>query len=72
MPFIFSLEIIRVIVPELCLFFWTPESTADAAAVIPNGAKIFLPMELLLSLTDFLLNNKPINHPDWIILDICV
>ena len=35
------MEIIKVIVPEPCIFFWISESTAKAAAVIPNGAKIF-------------------------------
>ena len=42
--------IIKVVVPESCIFFWIPGSIAEAAAVIPSGATIFLPMELLLSL----------------------
>ena len=39
--FIPSFEIIKVVVPEPCIFFWIPASIAEAAAVIPNGAKTF-------------------------------
>ena len=38
MSFISSFEIIKVFVPEPCIFFWIPASIAEAAAVIPNGA----------------------------------
>ena len=41
MPFISSFEMIKVVVPEPCIFFWIPASIAEAAAVIPNGARIF-------------------------------
>ena len=41
MSFISSFEIIRVGVPETCIFFWIPASIAEAAAVIPNVAKVF-------------------------------
>ena len=48
-PFISSFEMIKVVVPEPCIFFWIPASIAEAAAVIPNGARIFfLPKELPL------------------------
>ena len=52
MSFISSFEIIKVVVPEPCIFFWIPASIAEAAAVIPNRAKTFLIKELLLSLMD--------------------
>ena len=42
MPFSSSFEIIKVVcLPEPCIFSWIPASIAEAAAVIPNGAKIF-------------------------------
>ena len=41
MSFISSFEIIKVAVSESWVFFWIPESNAEAAAVILNGAKIF-------------------------------
>ena len=44
MSFISSFEIIKVIVPEQCIFFWISVSIAEAAAVIPNRTKI---LELL-------------------------
>ena len=50
MSFISSFKIIEVVVPEPCIFFWIPASIAEGPAVIPNGAKYFLPMELLLLL----------------------
>ena len=56
MSFISSFEIIKVVVPEPCIFFWIPASIAEAAAVIPNGArKHFLLKGLLLSLVDLLI-----------------
>ena len=54
MSFISSFEIIKVVVLESC-FFLNPASIAEAAAAISNGAKIFLPTELLLSLMDLLI-----------------
>ena len=39
--FISSLEIVKVVVPEPCIFFWILASVAKTAAVMPNGAKIF-------------------------------
>ena len=41
MSFIYSFEIIKVVVPEPCIFFWISTWSAEAAAVIRNGAKIF-------------------------------
>ena len=38
---IFSFQIIKVVVPESCIFFGSLASIAEGAAVIPNGAKIF-------------------------------
>ena len=63
MSFMFLFEIIKCVVceaenegrPEPCIFFWIPALIAEAAAVIPSGAKMFLPKELLLSLMDLLI-----------------
>ena len=58
MSFISSFKIIKVVDevrPELCIFFWISTSPAGAAAVIPNGAKIFLLEEQLLLLMDLLI-----------------
>ena len=41
MSFFSLFKIIKVVVPEPCIFFWIPASNAEAAAVIPNGVKIF-------------------------------
>ena len=41
MSFISSFQIIKVVLPEPCIFFWIPASIAKAAAVIRSGAKIF-------------------------------
>ena len=54
MSLISSSEIIKVAVAEPCIFFWVPASIAEAAAVIPIGAKIFFDKELL-SLMDLLI-----------------
>ena len=54
MSFISLFEIIKVVVPKPCIFFWMPASIAEAAAVIPNEAKIFLSKEQLLSLMNLL------------------
>ena len=53
MLFISLFEIIKVTVPEPCFvfvfwFFLIPASIAEAAAVIPNGAKKKFPKEPLL------------------------
>ena len=60
MLFISLFEIIKVTVPEPCFvfvfwFFLIPASIAEAAAVIPNGAKKKFPKEPLLSLMDLLI-----------------
>ena len=41
MSFISLCEINKVVVPEPGIFFWILASIAEAAAVIPNGARIF-------------------------------
>ena len=41
MSFLSFFEIIKVIVPEPCIFFWVPASVAEAAAVISKGGKTF-------------------------------
>ena len=41
MSFISSFENIKVVVPDPYIFFWIPASIAKAAAVLPNGAKMF-------------------------------
>ena len=40
--FIFSLEIINVVLPDLKTFLWVAASVADATAVKPNGIKTLL------------------------------
>ena len=55
MAFISSFEIIKIVVPEPCIFFLIPASIAEAAAVILNGTKTFLLKALLLSLIDLLI-----------------
>ena len=49
-----------------------PASTAEAAAVIPNGAKIYFAKgtPTFINGSANLLNNGSKNHPDWIILNI--
>ena len=63
-------EIISVVIPELCIFFWIPASVADAVAVTPNGDNIFFASRTatFINGTAILLNNKP---PDWVIIDSC-
>ena len=65
-------EIIKVVVPEPCIFFWINASITEAAAVIPNGAKTFFARGIATFINGptSLLNNDPKNPPDWIILDI--
>ena len=41
MSFIYLYEMIKVVVPGPCIFFWILASIAEDAAGIPNGAKIF-------------------------------
>ena len=52
--------------------FWIPASIAEAAAVIPDSAKIFFAKGTATFINEpaHLLNNDPINPPDWIILEI--
>ena len=53
-------------------FFWIFASIAEAAAVIPNGAKTFFAKEIatFINRPANLLNNDPKNPLDWIILEI--
>ena len=52
--------------------FWIAASIAEAAAVIPIGAKIFSSQGIATFIDGpaNLLNNDPKNPPDWIILEI--
>ena len=52
--------------------FWIPALIAEAAAVIPNGAKTFFAKEIATFINEptNLFNNDPKNPPDWIILEI--
>ena len=54
-------------------FFCIPASNAEAAAVIPNGAKTFFAKGTAIFINGpaNLLNKDPKNPPDWIILLIC-
>ena len=72
MSFISLFEIIKVVVPEVCIYFWIPESIAEVAAVISNRGKIFFAKgaSTFINGPAVLLNNEPKNHPDWISLDI--
>ena len=36
MSFIYSFQIIKVVPPEPCIFFWIPASIAEADAAIPK------------------------------------
>ena len=56
MTFISSFEIIKIVVPEPCIFFLIPTSIGEAATVILNGTKAFLLKELQLSLIDLLIS----------------
>ena len=66
MSFISLFEIIKVVAPELCIFFSIPASTVEAAAVIPNRAKIFFAKgaATLINGPANLFNNDPKNYPD--------
>ena len=54
------------------IFFWTPASIAEAAAVISNGAKIFFAKgtATFINRPANLLNSDPKFPPDWIILEV--
>ena len=69
MSFISSFEINKVVVPEQWIFFWIPASIAEAAAVIPNGAKTFFAKGIATFINGpaNLLNKNP---TDWVILEI--
>ena len=56
MSFIYSLEIIKVVVPEPSIFFCIPVSAADAAAVNPNGIKTLLANGFIT----FFINGNPV------------
>ena len=66
------LEIVKVVLPELCIFFWIPASIAEAAAVIGIGAKSFCAdgIATFINGPANLLNNDPKNPPDWTFLEM--
>ena len=71
MSFISSFEIIIAVVPEPWVFLWILESIPEAAAVIPNDAKIFLPKDTtFINGPGNLLNNGPKIPQGSIILEI--
>ena len=67
MLLISSFAIIKVVVPEQCIFFRIPASIAKAAVAIPNGAKTFFCYKKIATFINGaanLLNNDPKNPPD--------
>ena len=66
MSFISSFEIIKVVVPEPCIFFRLLASIAQAAAVILNRAKMFCAKGTgtFIYGPANLFNNDPKNPPD--------
>ena len=72
MSFISLFGIIKAVVPEPCIFFWIPASIAEAADVIPKGAKIFFVngTATFINGPANLLNNDPKNPSDWTILEM--
>ena len=66
MLFISSFEIIKVLAPEPCIFFWIAALLAEADAVIPNAAKIFFASGTATFFIGpaILLNNEPKKPPD--------
>ena len=67
MSFISSFKIIRVFVPNPCIFFfWIPASIVEAASVIHNGPKIFFAKGIAAFINGpaNLLNNDLKNLPD--------
>ena len=63
-----------VVFLEPCIFFWILASIADAAAVIPNEAKITVANGTATSINGLaiLLNNEPDKPPNWIVSEILV
>ena len=61
------LKLLKVVVPEPCIFFWIPSLIAEAAANIPNGAKTFFAkgIHTFINGPANLLNNDPKNPADW-------
>ena len=68
MSFISSFEIIKVVFPEPCIFYWIASSIAEAAAVIPNGAKTFCAngAATFINGPAILHSNEPKDPPDRI------
>ena len=70
----FFFGIIRVVVSESCIYCGIAASIAEAAAVIPNGAKMIFANGTATFINRRanakLLNNEHRSPPDWIILDI--
>ena len=52
--FIDSFEIIKIVVPEPCVFFHIPESMTEAAALISNGTSMY-PFIILITYKGFTL-----------------
>ena len=55
MSFVSPFEIIKAVVPEPCILFWIPTSTAEAAALIPNAAKTCFAKRIATFLMDLLI-----------------
>ena len=72
MPFISSFEIIKIVIPELCISSWIPASISEAAAGIPNWANFAYVTATFINGPAIILNNAPKNPPDWILLDVWV
>ena len=66
MSLISSIEIIKVVVLEPCIFLWIAPSIADAAAIIPSGAKKFFASGTATFVNGpaNLLNSEPRNPTD--------
>ena len=66
MSFISSFEIIEVVVPEPCIFFWIPASIAEVTTGIHNGANTFFATGIATFVNGpaNLLNNDSKNLPD--------
>ena len=58
-------EIIKIVVPEPCIFFKIPATIADTAAVIPDEAKTFFAngKATFINGPAILLTNEPKNPP---------
>ena len=72
MTFISQFEIIQFVVAKPCIFFLIPATIAEAAAVIPSEAKIFLAKGTATFINEpaNLLNSDPKNPPDCFILEM--